>query len=292
MNKGPSQQHFLPETYLKHITKNNDGKNLHVLHLGHRYKKKIETKDSGNSLFKKKDFYDTSEFPNPKEIELFFAKTIEQQYNRTIREISKEVDIVDHPLKIRLLEWVFYSKIRSISWREMYRFELKNLGHDLDFESKELREEHLNIISNEKIFESVFDYYDKNLCSKTWIILKSPAGRNWITSDNPGFTVNVDGCSDEDKLFETIPNPLCTYLKHDTILYFPLTKTYCLKIQPYNQGDDVKLNLSNTPICHEEASEFEFKLINYWTFLTQQGFVVSSNREDLEIFEQANSDQE
>lgn len=283
---GPSRQHILPKTYLKHFSKNGDGKNLCILHRNHPYKKNIEVKDSGSSLFVRNNFYDSGAFSNPKEIELFFAKKLEPNYNKIIAAISEEKEITDYLLKIRLLEWVIYSVIRSVSWREMFRIELQDDGYIFDFDSDNLREEHLQILTDTKTYDWVLDYYDKELSSKRWVILKSPVDSFWLTSDNPGFTVNVEGYAD--KIFDVYPNPYCTNLQHDTMLYFPLTKEYCLKVHPYYEGDDVKLNLSNTSIGIDVASEFEFQLINSWTYLTQHSFIIGCSREGLKMFEEIN----
>lgn len=283
---GPSKQHVIPKTYLKHFSKSGDGKNLCLLHYNHMYKKGVEIKDSGSSVFIRHNFYDSPHFKNPKEIELFFAKKIEPNYNTIVAEIKKQKEITDYLLKMRLLEWVIYAKIRSVSWRDMFRIELEQAGHNFDFESKELREEHLHILTSPEVYEWVLDYYDRELCSKRWIILRSPADKYWVTSDNPGFTINVDGFAD--RIWEVDPNPYCTNLQHDTMLYFPLTKEYCLKIQPYYQGEDVKLNLSNTPVTFDNASEAEFNLVNSWTYLTQHSFVVACTKQCLTVFEEFN----
>ncbi len=284
--KDHSRQHILPKTYLKHFSKYGDGNNLWVLHCKHKYKKRIEKRDSGSSIFTKNNFYDSTLFTNPKEIELFFARSIEPNYNYIIAEINKQKEITDYSLKIKILEWVIYSKIRSVSWREMFKRELEEVGYNFDFDSFELREEHLNVLTNTDICDWVLNYYDLELSSKRWNILKTPIEKNWLTSDNPGFTVNIDGYSD--RIWEIVPNPYCTNLRNDTILYFPLSKEYCLKIQPFYEGEDVKLNLSNTPITFKNVSEDEFNLINSWTYLSQHSFVLACTKNDLLKYEDFN----
>ncbi|PQJ09607.1 hypothetical protein CJD36_016845 [Flavipsychrobacter stenotrophus] len=104
----------------------------------------------------------------------------------------------------------------------------------------------------------------------------------WLTSDNPGFSINLDGY--DNRVEEVIPNPYCTDLGHDTILYFPLTKNYCLEIGPFLKEDDVNLNSFNIPVTFMSAPELEFRFINLWTYLAQQKFVVSCDAEGLKLF--------
>jgi hypothetical protein len=199
------------------------------------------------------------------------------------KEIDKETEITEYVLKIGIMEWIFYSKIRSPMWRKLIQFELELKGYKFEFGSKELREEHLQLISNSEVFEGVLDIFDKNLSVKKWFILKSPSTHTWITSDNPGFSINIDDYNHSDDLL--VPNAFWTNINHDTVLYFPLSKKYCLKIQPYNGDDDVRLNITNTPIRFQNATENEHKLINSWTFCTHHNLLIGSDKKELLLFE-------
>lgn len=277
------EHHIVSKVYLKYFSSNNDGKGISVLHYAHPYKRRIEIKDSGSSTFAKRNFYDTSQLPNSKEIELFFGRTIEPKYNLIMADIAKEADIVDYEAKIRILEWIFYSKIRSPMWRRLIQSELEAKGYKFGFGSKELREEHLQLISNSEVFEGVLEIFDKNLSTKKWFVLKAPSRVSWITSDNPGFSINLEDYNPSDEML--VPNAFWTNIRHDTVLYFPLSKDYCLKMQPYNNNDDVTLNIANTPIRFEGATENEHNLVNGWTFCTHHDILIASDKRDLLLFE-------
>ena len=68
------KQHIVSETYLKFFSKENKGKGIKTLHLNNPYKKKIETHNTGDSLFWTKNFYNSTEFKNPKTVELFLGQ--------------------------------------------------------------------------------------------------------------------------------------------------------------------------------------------------------------------------
>lgn len=81
------KQHIIPETYLKYFSPNNDGKNIKVLFLQSPHKRKIESKNSGDSVFWKKDYYNSLQIKNPKLLELFLGQKIESNYNNLIYKI-------------------------------------------------------------------------------------------------------------------------------------------------------------------------------------------------------------
>lgn len=168
-------------------------------------------------------------------------------------------------------------------WRRLIQSELEAKGYKFGFGSKELREEHLQLISNSEVFEGVLEIFDKNLSTKKWFVLKAPSRVSWITSDNPGFSINLEDYNPSDEML--VPNAFWTNIRHDTVLYFPLSKDYCLKMQPYNNNDDVTLNIANTPIRFEGATENEHNLVNGWTFCTHHDILIASDKRDLLLFE-------
>ncbi|PQJ09606.1 hypothetical protein CJD36_016840 [Flavipsychrobacter stenotrophus] len=141
------KQHFVPKTYLKHFSKKGNGLGLHVLY-NHQHDNKIRKKDFGDSMFTGDNFYDSSEYLNPKELELIFGKVYEPKYNGIIDAICKEEDITDRQTKADILEWVFFLKARSVSWRDKARLELKASGVELDFDCEAVREEHLSVFTD------------------------------------------------------------------------------------------------------------------------------------------------
>lgn len=276
------KQHIVPVTYIKYFSPNYDGKDLQVLYTTGIKKWKMENKNSGDSIFWEENFYNTSQFDNPKYLEQFFGQAIESRYNELIDVIKDEKEIHDEDLKVSVFQWIFYSKLRSPMWREYLMEILNTNGHTLDFNAHELREEHLRIFSNPDLFEYILEYYESYLTTKQWKILIQPKDNSWITSDNPGFHINVSELEKEKESY--VPNPLWTGIQHDSVLYFPLTQKYCILIKPYNTGDDVNLNFNNDGISFEKSGSQELNLINAWTVMTSRNFVISPYRKELELF--------
>ncbi|NOZ47045.1 MAG: DUF4238 domain-containing protein [Chlorobi bacterium] len=277
------KQHIVSETYLKYFSKGNSGKGIYVLHLNDNFKKDIRTYNSGDKVFWSKNFYNTSEFKNPKTIEIFLGQKIENSYNSLIEKISNLNSIADNEFKVFIFQWVFYSKLRSPIWRTYLQFLLNEKGLNFDLNSKELREEHMQFFSDSNILEAFIEYYNDSLIAKKWRILISPEKYNWITSDNPGFAVATKEFAENPT--EYFPNPLWTGIEHYTALYFPLTKKYCLEICPYNQNDDVKRNFGNDYIEYDKSPIGTAKLINNWTVLTADKIIISSSEYELHEYE-------
>ncbi len=277
------KQHIVSETYLKHFSKGNDGIGLKVLHLNNCYKKNIQKYDSGNKVFWSENFYNTSNFQNHKTVEIFLGQKIENGYNSLIEQITKQTPILDNESKFSTFQWIFYSKLRSPVWRSHLQFLLKVNGKEYNINSKEIREEHMQFFSNPDILDSLIEYYNDFLIAKKWRILISNENYSWITSDNPGFSIATKEFAKNP--YEYIPNPLWTGINHDTVLYFPLTKKYCLEICPYNQDDDTKRNFGNDSIEFDNSKIDTVKLINNWTVLSANGLVISESENELIEYE-------
>lgn len=277
------KQHIVSETYLKYFSKENNGIGIFVLHLNDSYKKDVKTYNSGDKVFWSKYFYNTSAFQDPKTIEIFLGQKIENRYNSIIDRISNRTPFADSDFKVLIFQWVFYSKLRSPLWRTHLQLLLDKKGLRFELDSKEIREEHMQFFSNSKILESFIEYYNDSLIAKKWRILISPDNYDWITSDNPGFAVATKEFAANPSGY--IPNPLWTDIEHNTILYFPLTKNYCLEICPYNQDDDVKINFGNDYIDFNDSKIETVKLINNWSVLTAGNIIISSSYDELNDYE-------
>lgn len=279
-----NKQHIISETYLKYFSCENMGKGIKTLHMTNPYKKTIETHNSGDSIFWSKNFYNTSKFKNPKTVELFLGQKIENDYNSIIDKISNQSPFKDDNFKTLIFQWVFYSKLRSPMWRKHLQFVINQKGLDFSLDSKELREEHMQFFSDSEILESMIEYYNEELIVKKWKILISPEDYFWITSDNPGFSIATKEFSENPSDYD--PNPLWTGVKHDTALFFPLTKEFCLEIFPYNQEDDVKRNFRNDYIQFEKPTFETTHLINNWTARTAGDIIISCRENELLEYEE------
>jgi uncharacterized protein DUF4238 len=273
------KQHILAKTYLKYFSDQNDGKNISVLYLNNKYKKDIKQYNSGDKIFWKDNFYNSNSFKNPKTIELYLGKEVENNYHELMKEVFSEKPINDLEVKRMIYEWLYFSKLRSPKWRDYLKYAAMEKGIQLGFDSEELREMHMTLFSDNNILK----HYGDTLTIKKWKIYISPNEHNWITSDNPGFSINCKEFKKNPKGYK--PNPLCYTIQHDTIIYLPLSKKYCLEIFPYLQVDDVKSNFDNEAITYKEASIAMIRQINYWTLQTAHEIIISSRKNELINFE-------
>lgn len=278
------KQHIVSQTYLKYFSTENNGQGIKVLHLNDCYKKTIKPYNSGDKVFWSENYYDTKEYQDPKTIEKFLGQKIENGYNKLIERIKTQNQIIDNDFRLSIFQWVFYSKLRSPSWRSFIKYLVKEKGAGSDINSKEIREEHMQLFSNAELLDSLIKYYNDSLIAKKWRILKSPENYNWITTDNPGFAVESKDFAA--KTSEYIPNPLWTGIGNYTILYFPLTKNFCLEICPYDQSDDVTRNFGNDKLEYIDSKIETTKLINNWSVLTANNIIISCNERELKVYEE------
>ena len=254
------KQHVIPKTYLKHFSTNSDGIGLFVIDNEHEYKLGIQKRNSGDKIFWEKNYSDTAFFEDRKAIEKIFANHIEHNYNSIVHVIEKENPTVSLDVKEELIKWIFYTKLRSPIW-----------------------ENHIKNFTSELFFEKSLNEFITHSMSMRWTIYKSPNNEYWWTSDNPGCCLNLKEYELTEKI---IPTPIYEFNGVDTILFYPLTKKYCLNIHPYLQGEDVNLNITNTDITIECVDSGLLKQINYLTLITQKRLIISTNYDSLKKIEE------
>lgn len=116
--------------------------------------------------------------------------------------------------------------------------------------------------------------YYRYLAEKKWSILKSPEGQSWITTDNPGFSIDLD--LDIITAQAWAPDPYWTKMKEHDIIYFPLTTEYCLRLEPSNNISKQELkSQSDEYIDFTLSSEKEIEVVNTLTRSTQPRVVLS-----------------
>lgn len=126
------KQHIVSETYLKHFSTKANGNGLYVIDRGDKYRKEIQKKNSGDKIFWIPNYSDTDFFDDRKTIEKMFGTDIENNYNKIVCIIAKENSDIDFIVKQQLIQWIFYTKMRSPVWKN----HLKNFTN-YDFFKKE-----------------------------------------------------------------------------------------------------------------------------------------------------------
>ena len=115
-----------------------------------------------------------------------------------------------------------------------------------------------------------------SLGSKEWFIWVSERG-NFITSDDPGFSIN---------LAEGDPRHLDGFFRGNVMAtnFYPLSSHYCLQISPFNPGTPPEINMLNESqkITIEVAEENWVNYINKHTLFTRHNYLLGSKKEVLE----------
>lgn len=245
------KQHIISQTYLKHFSNKSDGIGIFVIDREAKYKKGIQKKNSGDKIFWISNYSDSSFFDDRKAIEKMFGNDIENTYNKIISTIEQDNSNIDFIIKQELLQWIFYTKMRSPIWSN-----------------------HLVNFTDYNHFKKEAEDFVIKAVNMRWTIYKSPENKYWWTSDNPGFVHNLEKLTTE---------PIYNNLGVDSVLFYPLSKKYCLMIYSYHQGEDLNLNATNTIVNYLQADLLLFDLLNCSTFKTRKKMIISSERESLKL---------
>lgn len=275
----PKNQHYIPKVYLKYFSKLNDGKNISVLDKGNPYRKYIQTVDSGNAIFWEKNYYNSQAFDDQFIIERIFAQEFEPNYNKLIKEISKNQFIIDNDIKMDLLRWIMFGKFRSPVIREHFKAFYSISSKTSNEINKLAKAAHLELFANSEFLSSLLNKILPGFLSMKWEIISTNYQFPFLTGDSPGFTVNIDFVS----LNNLSPKPFWEILNVNDVQFFPLTKEYALEISAYDKGTELSQNFLNTPINKRKVDEGYVNLINVWTALTST-IIISSRKDLLEPF--------
>ena len=277
------KEHFISKTYLKHFSINSDGKGLYVIDFEHKYNKGIQKKNSGDNVFWEENYSDTSFFKDRKAIEKMFGMEIEPKYNGIIKTIEKEKPNIPFKIKENIMQWIFYTKMRSPIW-EVFTDENKSKMVTKNRYSQQL---HLENFTDENRFNGALIKFVEDAVNKRWTVYKNPQGKYWWTSDNPGYCIDLKKFEYDKSL---IPDQFCNLNGVDAVLFYPLTKKYCLNIHPYDKGEDVTLNAKNTPISFKTAELSWYNSINSFTLITKKRLIISTDIESLKIVKQTKTE--
>lgn len=105
---------------------------------------------------------------------------------------------------------------------------------------------------------------------KNWVVLKSPDGLSWNTTDNPGFSIDMNdvltGCR------PVSPDPYWKEISENSLIYFPLSDQYCLRLAP----DDFQTAMSHeSKINFEYSSEQELEVVNKLSLVSKPEVLIS-----------------
>jgi hypothetical protein len=191
-------------------------------------------------------------------------------YDSIITVIKKGKPIFGAEFKIELTKWLVYSKLMS------YRYECKQpqlrASTDISF-NRLFYKTPVRLYSGSFMQKWIVNLFETKLSRKRWVILKRPPGHFWLTSDNPGFSLNINGMA------QVTPRHSLLDIRPDSVLYYPLSKDYCLKLEPSVSAADEENN--NLPIDYALPSEGEVDFVNGVTVSTQKQLVIANQKKTL-----------
>ena len=285
----PTEQHDLPRTYLRRFAIDpNDRKFQSLVYCfwTNHYETKTKPVSINSEKFKKHDFYTIENASEPYAFENYFTKEIEPLYNKIFTEIEKEINL-SFECRQYLVLWLYFNKYRNKANRDNieqfinfmievpcsmhYGKEIfEPLREDAKmFASIKAKEFQLESLGREDLFLKFYNV----MGSKHWIVLKSNPDNQFLTNDDPGFSINVEyGLADVETL-----NSLYG-INSKASNYFVLSPKYCLLISPFLQGTPLEMSIHNQVIEFKITNDKNIDFINYCTKITRTTYLISNNK--------------
>lgn len=109
------------------------------------------------------------------------------------------------------------------------------------------------------------------------MLLKTTDDKPFISSDNPGFSVNINETGVD---FHSLTPSFA--INADATNFFILSPKYCLEISPFYQGTPVEVNINNQEIKFKECDNTLYDFINFCTMHTFKKYLISNNEQILQ----------
>jgi len=200
--------------------------------------------------------------------DLCIESQIDKDYSQLIKTVKERKLIWGDEFKLKLLECAFLMSSKTeIAFMDEHpkdRILMTAYSSVMDELGKEMQD--ILLIFTEKLSE------------RKWVILTCPNKYSWVTSDNPGFSVSKDAV--KEGRYPFFSADFMSEIADDTVLYFPLSKEYCLSIQPEENQSTIN-SCYDSPIRFKEASEKEVQVVNELTVSTCKEIIVASDRKFL-----------
>jgi hypothetical protein len=198
-------------------------------------------------------------------------------YEAIMNVIRREEQITDYHFKIQVTEWLVYSKFIASDCRVVDE-RLEPLSRS-EWSLKHLfTGTPVRLYSRTTMHYWIRSLFDKKLSLKKWVILKCRPGQFWLTSDNPGFLINLNELNDE--FTEFVPRHSLLDIRPDSVLYYPLSKEYCLRLEPPVEVRDVSRR--DIPIDYVTPPDEEQEFVNGMTVSTYKKVVITNQRKTLQ----------
>jgi len=210
----------------------------------------------------------------------YFDVCITQEYVELINILRHERPIPDKSIKRRITDWLLWVRMKAnpdgVAWLDVGMDPALSTISTVWLTSH--GQDHVPV---DRLSEWINTVFEEKLLVRKWVVLKSPEGYSWLTSDNPGFNLHLDDVFSGS--FDRCYDSSWINLRDNSILYFPLSKEYCLRLQP--NGPDPNGDTSTTPIEFEQSPEKEVDVVNMLTLNTRDKVVIASSRKMLEQYQ-------
>jgi len=285
----PTGQHHLPKTYLRRFSIDPNDRNLKSMvycFWTNQYETKTEPTSIDSKKFKENDFYTINHDTEPYAFENYFRVEIEPLYNKIMVEVESELNL-SFECRQFLILWLYNNKCRNKANRanleRLTNFMIevpysmqygKEKFEPLKEEAKKYATAKAKEIQLDSLIkEDLVMEFDKGMGTKHWIILKSKSGKQFLTNDNPGFSVNMEmGVAD----INSLNSFYATNAKASN--YFILSPKYCLLISPFWQGTPMETSIHNQEIEFKVTNDKHIDFINYCTKVTRTTFLISNDK--------------
>lgn len=198
-------------------------------------------------------------------------------YLAIMEVIKRKEPIADYAFKLRLTEWLIYSRliVSRRQCQENAEYPPIHVGHPVD---RFFQDGAVRVYGGADMRYWIHNLYQEKLSRMKWVILKRIPGQYWLTSDNPGFLINLRELRGD--FTEVVPKHSLLDMGPDSLLYYPLSKEYCLKIEPRVEarGDDP----TDYSIQYDNPYEGELDFVNGVTLSTSKKVIITSQRKALQ----------
>lgn len=292
----PTKQHYIPKAYLKKFSidpKDRSKKSFIYCAWKDAYnKQRLQDLSIDSSYFKIDDFYTERSNPDIYRFEKFFSEKIEPTYSKIMDEIEGQTNL-SNDVRLMLMRWVFYNKYRNLLSREMFTYlekAFKNVPNPsksdyyslfgktkVDFKTmKPITPKglHLNFLFSPNLRNYFFEEMEK----RSWRVLVAGSDMNFITSDNPGFSMKI------------LPEPEQQSLngfyavKEEFANFFVLSPKHCLFISSFIEGTPQDIDFSNELTMYINISNEEVHAINVYTNNVKHNYLISNDKKLLEMY--------
>jgi hypothetical protein len=188
-------------------------------------------------------------------IDLLYQKVFESMYSERLGS--------NNQLKAMVTKIMLLSKLNSRKFRAHFECPRKT------------KEE--NGINYRLNFSKSKEFYSTFLLLKKWSILKSPAGSEWVTTDNP-LRIDIKTALSGFRSIETSMDWID--VDANAMIYFPLSTEYCIRLEPLADEANCSIRYNNE-LSFEISTEQEVKVINNLALKPKANITMAGEREIL-----------